>query len=41
MADDPKRPVPRFTIYTTADQQRIRAARLAMFQAMLKEALDG
>jgi len=41
VADKPKRPIPRFTIYSTADQQRIKAARLAMFAVMLKEALEG
>lgn len=41
MSDKPK-PVPRIGWHgLTTDEQRVRAARAAMFQQMLKEALDG
>lgn len=40
----PQKEPSRFTVFTgktDAEKQRIRAARLAMFNAILKEALDG
>jgi hypothetical protein len=38
MSDKSKRPLPHVP---SADEQRTRAARQAMFNAMLKDALDG